>query len=158
MSSSSSSQQTLGILLERATAQRDEAQRTLLDLLGRAEQARTQHGQLTEYRGEYQQRWSQQFARQGTMDIVACYQNFGGRLDDAIHSQGHVAAHADQRVTAAREALIELETRVAAITKLMERRRLEVSRAQHRQEQKVTDEQAARASLAAYNPYLRLSA
>jgi len=151
-------QQTLGILLERATSQRDEAQRVLQDLLNRAEQARAQHGQLTEYRGEYQQRWSQQFAQQGTMDIVACYQNFRGRLDEAIDSQGHVASHADQRVTRARESLLELETRVAAITKLMERRRLEVSRVQQRQDQRTTDEQAARASLSGANPYSRLSA
>lgn len=156
--SNDTNQQTLGILLERATSQRDEAQRTLQDLLNRADQARAQHGQLTQYRGEYQQRWSQQFALTGTMDIVACYQNFRGRLDEAIHSQGHVATHADQRVTRAREALLELETRVAAITKLMERRRLEVSRAQNRQDQKTTDEQAARASLSAFNPYSRLSA
>ena len=156
--STNTNQQTLAILLDRATQQRDEAQRALQDLLNRAEQARAQHGQLTEYRGEYQQRWSQQFAQTGTMDIVACYQNFRGRLDEAIHSQGHVATHADQRVTRARESLLELETRVAAITKLMERRRLEVSRAQQRQDQKSTDEQAARASLAAFNPYSRLSA
>ena len=151
-------QQTLGILLERATAQRDEAQRALQEVLTRADQARAQHGQLTQYRGEYQQRWSQQFAQVGTMDIVACYQNFRGRLDEAIHSQGHVASHADQRVTRARETLFELETRVAAITKLVERRRLEVSRAEQRQDQKTTDEQAARASLAGFNPYSRLSA
>ena len=151
-------QQTLGILLERATGQRDEAQRALQDVLTRADQARAQHGQLTQYRGEYQQRWSQQFAQVGTMDIVGCYQNFRGRLDEAIHSQGHVASHADQRVTRARETLFELETRVAAITKLMERRRLEVSRAEQRQDQKTTDEQAARASLAGFNPYSRLSA
>ncbi|MBC7729399.1 MAG: flagellar export protein FliJ [Microbacteriaceae bacterium] len=156
--SNSTNQQTLGILLERATGQRDEAQRTLQDLLNRADQARAQHGQLTQYRGEYQQRWSQQFSQTGTMDIVACYQNFRGRLDEAIHSQGHVASHADQRVSRARETLLELETRVAAITKLMERRRLEVSRAQQRQDQKTTDEQAARASMAAFNPYSRLSA
>ena len=155
---SSSNLQTLAILLERATTQRDEAQRGLQDLLQRAEQARAQHGQLTQYRGEYQQRWSDQFARQGTMDIVACYQNFGGKLDEAIHSQGHVSSHADQRVSRAREALIELETRVAAITKLMERRRLESSRAQHRQEQKTTDEQAARTALSGFNPFSRLSA
>ena len=92
------------------------------------------------------------------MDIVACYQNFGGKLDEAIHSQGHVAGHAEQRVSRAREALIELETRVAAITKLMERRRLDSSRAQNRQEQKTTDEQAARAALSSLNAFARLSA
>lgn len=158
MSSSASNLQTLSILLERAETQRDEAQRALLDLQARANAARAQHGQLTQYRGEYQQRWSQQFARQGTMDIVACYQNFGGKLDQAITSQDHVANHADQRVNRAREALRELEMRVAAISKLIERRRLESSRALSRQEQKTTDEQAARAALSAFNPFMRLSA
>src|SRR6478609_7063633 len=156
--SSSSNLQTLSILLERAEAERDEAQRALQDCLARADTARAQHGQLTQYRGEYQQRWSQQFARQGTMDIVACYQNFGGKLDQAISSQSNVANHADQRVVRAREALRELEMRVASIRKLLERRRLETSRAAQRQEQKVTDEQAARAALAAFNPFMRLSA
>jgi flagellar FliJ protein len=156
--SHNTNQQTLAILLERATGQRDEAQGALQDLLKRAERARAQHGQLTQYLGEYQQRWSQQFAQVGTMDIVSCYQNFRGRLDEAIDSQGHVATHADQRVARARESLVELETRVAAITKLLERRRLEFSRAQERQDQKATDEQAARASLSASNPYARLSA
>lgn len=155
---SSSNLQTLGILLERAEAERDEAQRVLLETLARAEAARAQHGQLAQYRSEYQQRWSQQFARQGTMDIVACYQNFGGKLDLAISSQSHVASHADQRVVRAREALRELEMRVASISKLLERRRLEMGRAVQRQEQKITDEQAARASLAAFNPFMRLSA
>jgi len=155
---SSSNLQTLRILLERAESERDEALRQLQDVQARADAARAQHGQLTQYRGEYQQRWSQQFARQGTMDIVACYQNFGGKLDQAIDSQGLVANHADQRVARARETLRELETRVAAIRKLIERRQLESSRALQRQEQKATDEQAARAALSAFNPFVRLSA
>src|SRR6218665_2267764 len=125
--SSSSNLQTLSILLERAEGQRDEARRVLQDAMARADQARGQHEQLTQYRGEYQQRWSQQFARQGTMDIVGCYQNFGARLHEAIDSQGNVARHADQRVERAREALLELEMRVASISKLMERRRAESS-------------------------------
>eukprot|EP01137_Pigoraptor_chileana_P003892 Opistho-2@44771 len=154
---SSSNLQTLRILLERAESERDEALRQLQDVQARADAARAQHGQLTQYRGEYQQRWSQQFARQGTMDIVACYQNFGGKLDQAIDVQGLVANHADQRVARARETLRELETRVAAIRKLIERRQLESSRALQRQEQKATDEQAARAALSAFNPFVRLS-
>ena len=48
--------------------------------------------------------------------------------------------------------------RHASIGKLLERRRLEMGHALQRQEQKITDEQAARASLAAFNPFMRLSA
>jgi flagellar FliJ protein len=150
--------QVLNILLQRAEEQRDEALRVFQDLQARAQQARAQHGDLAQYRSDYQQRWSQQFARQGTMDIVVCYQTFGGRLDQAVNTQSNVADFADQRMDQARDTLRELEMRVASIVKLLERRRLENQRSAQRQDQKSTDEQAARASLGAYNPFMRLSA
>ncbi|MDC8786363.1 flagellar export protein FliJ [Roseateles koreensis] len=155
---SSSNLQVLNILLERAESERDEALRLFQEADKRAAHARNQHGELNQYRSDYQQRWSQQFATRGTMDIVTCYQTFGGKLDEAITSQGHVAQHADQRMNVARDKLREAEMRVASIAKLIERRRLESSRAAQRQEQKACDEQAARSAASAYNPFVRLSA
>ncbi|MGS0758336.1 flagellar export protein FliJ, partial [Roseateles sp. GG27B] len=76
----------------------------------------------------------------------------------AITSQTHVAQFADQRLTHARKTLLDLEMRVASVRKLIERRRLEAGLSAQRQDQKATDEQAARASLATFNPYTRLSA
>jgi len=157
-SMSSSNLQVLSILLERAESERDEALRLFQDAEKRAQQARQQHGELSQYRSDYQQRWSQQFASRGTMDIVACYQSFGGRLDEAINSQGNITQYADQRMAVSRDKLREAEMRVASISKLIERRRLEANRAIQRQEQKACDEQAARSSQAAYNPFVRLSA
>ncbi len=155
----STTMQALTILLERAEAERDEALAQMLDLRRQAEQARAQAEQLGQYRSEYQQRWSQQFARQGTVDILACYQTFGLRLDQAIDQQGLVANHADGRLERAMHKLKELELRVASVKKLLERRQQEHKRAAWRQEQKLTDEQAARASLAQYNTaFARLSA
>lgn len=150
--------QVLSILLERAESERDEGLKLMREAQARAAQARAQHGDLAQYRNDYQQRWGQQFADRGTMDIVVCYQNFGGKLDQAITSQTQVASYAEQRLEQARARLQELEMRVASISKLMERRRLEINRASQRQEQKATDEQAARASLSACNPFMRLSA
>lgn len=150
--------QVLSILLERAESERDEGAKLLQEAQARASQARAQHGDLAQYRNDYQQRWGQQFAQSGTMDIVVCYQNFGGRLDQAITSQTQVATYAEQRLEQARANLQALEMRVASITKLMDRRRMENTRAGQRQEQKATDEQAARASLSAFNPFMRLSA
>jgi flagellar FliJ protein len=150
--------QVLSILLERAESERDEGLKLMQDAQARAAQARAQHGDLAQYRNDYQQRWGQQFADRGTMDIVVCYQTFGGRLDQAITSQTQVANYAEQRLEQTRARLQELEMRVASIAKLMERRRLEINRAGQRQEQKATDEQAARASLSAFNPLMRLSA
>jgi flagellar protein FliJ len=152
------STQTLTILLERAEAERDNALAQLQELQRQAEAARQQSDQLGQYRSEYRQRWSQQFAQKTTIDIVGCYQNFGLRLDQAIDQQGGVSRYAEQRVERAREALRELEMRVASVRKLLERRSLERSRALNRQEQKATDEQAARAALQAFNPMLRVSA
>ncbi|MBY0236347.1 MAG: flagellar export protein FliJ [Burkholderiaceae bacterium] len=155
---SSSNLQVLTILLERAESERDEALRIFQEAEKRATQARNQHGELNQYRSDYQQRWTQQFASHGTMDIVACYQSFGGRLDEAISSQGNITQYADQRQAAAREKLRETDMRVAAISKLIERRQQEKNRAAQRQEQKACDEQAARTLQSAYNPFVRLSA
>ena len=157
----STSLQTLGVLLERAEAERDEALKAWQDMQLRAAQARQQAEQLTSYRSEYQQRWTEQFSRQGTMDIVGCYQNFGGKLDQAIDSQSAISQHADVRVERARALLAEKEMRVAAIGKLIERRRSEMGRAALRQEQKQSDEQAARTALGGnggFNPLSRLQA
>ena len=55
------------------------------------------------------------------MDIVACYQTFGQRLDQAVVTQGHVAQNADQRQARARETLRQAELRVAALRQLIAR-------------------------------------
>ena len=153
----STSLQTLSILLERAQAERDEALKAWQEMQLRAAQARQQAEQLTSYRSEYQQRWTQQFSRQGTMDIVGCYQNFGGKLDQAIDSQSALTQHADVRVERARALMAEKEMRLAAIGKLIERRRLEMGRAANRQEQKQSDEQSARTALAGGGGFNHLS-
>lgn len=152
------STQALNILLERAEAERDDALAKLQELQRQAEAAQAQAQQLGQYRSDYQQRWTQQFARQTTIDIVGHYQNFGQRLDQAIAQQGAVSQFAQQRVERAREALRDLELRVASVRKLIERRQGELRRSAQCREQKATDEQAARAALSQMNPFVRLSA
>lgn len=138
---------TLSLLLERAQAERDTAAQALHAANAQALAARAQHGELTGYRQEYQQRWTQQFSRATTMDIVACYQSFGQRLNHAVDSQSHVAQHADQRELSARDALRQAEMRVAALRQLIQRREAEAQAAASRREQRATDEFAARAHL-----------
>lgn len=156
--STTTSLQTLSVLLERAEAERDQALAHLQEVRRQAEAAQAQADQLGHYRSEYQQRWSQQFARHTTIDIVGCYQNFGLRLDQAIDQQGLIARHSGARLERAQASLRELELRVASVRKLLERRRQDLSRSAQRQDQKATDEQAARAALAQCNPFARLSA
>ncbi len=141
---SASQLSVLNLLLERAGAERDAALGDLRAALGQAQAARAQAGQLLDYRHGYRERWTQNFSQRTTMEIVGCYQSFGQRLDHAVDSQGHIAAHADQRVERARSALAAAELRVASIRKLIERRQLEAQHARQRQEQHANDEFAAR--------------
>lgn len=138
---------TLGLLLERAEGERDAAAQGLHAAIAQADAARHQHGELSGYRQDYQQRWTQTFAQATTMDIVGCYQSFGRRLDQAVDTQGHVANHADQRQVRAREALRQAELRVAALRQLIARRQAEADKVVQRREQRATDEYAARAHL-----------
>lgn len=138
---------TLSLLLERAEAERDAAAQALHAANAQAQAARAQHGELSGYRQEYQQRWTEQFARATAMDIVACYQSFGQRLNQAVDTQGHVAQHADQREERARDALRQAEMRVAALRQLIKRREAEANAAADRREQRIADEFAARAHL-----------
>ncbi|XHS76659.1 flagellar export protein FliJ [Burkholderiaceae bacterium UC74_6] len=135
---------TLNLLLEKVSSERDEAQAWLAECQQRATQARSTAGELNQYRQDYEKRWGRQFSQSGTMDIVQCYQNFSGKLNDAIESQDQLADHAEQRLEAARAALVAVEMRVAAIKKLIERREAEAQLMRQRQEQKASDEFAAR--------------
>ncbi len=141
---SAPSLQALDVLLERAEAERDEALRLLRDAELRAEAMRQQHAQLAQYRTQYQTRWAQSFARSTTVDILSCYQSFGGRLDQAISQQDLLSSQAEQHLATFREQLRERELRVASVRKLLERRHMEMRRTQERQEQKATDEHATR--------------
>lgn len=138
---------TLGLLLERAEGERDAAAQALHAAIAQAQAARAQHGELSGYRQDYQQRWTQTFSQATTMEIVACYQSFGQRLNQAVDTQGHVANHADQRQVRARDALRQAELRVAALRQLIARRQAEADQVAQRREQRATDEFAARAHL-----------
>ncbi|HEY1132132.1 MAG TPA: flagellar export protein FliJ [Roseateles sp.] len=144
---SASANDTLGLLLERAEGERDAAAQALHAASAQATAARAQHGELSGYRQDYQQRWTQSFAQGTTMSIVGCYRSFGQRLDQAVDTQGHVAQHADQRQERAREALRQAELRVAALRQLIARRQAEADKVTQRREQRTSDEFAARAHL-----------
>lgn len=138
---------TLSLLLERAESERDAAAQALHAASAQAQAARAQHGELSGYRQDYQQRWTHSFTQSATMDIVGCYQTFGRRLDQAVDTQGHVAQHAGHRQDRAREALRQAELRVAALRQLIARRQAEAAKVDQRREQRANDEFAARAHL-----------
>ena len=132
----------LQLVLDRAAQERDR----LAGELRRAEElalrARRQGEQLAAYRGEYLQRWSRQFGHGGAIEIVHCYHSFMQRLDEALEHQQRQVQAADRGQAAAREKLLQAETRLASIRKLTERRQAEIARAHERRDQRQTDETA----------------
>ena len=141
--------QLLGLLLEREQGRRDEAQEAVRAAARAAEAARTQLEGLTTYRSEYCTRWSAQFSRSSTIEILRCYQAFIGRLDQAIGQQEGVVRSTQAGVEIARKRLVEREIRLATVERLIARRRALLARAQDRRDQKNLDELSQRRSPAA---------
>jgi flagellar FliJ protein len=132
----------LKTVLEQAEAERNQAQLALRQAEDQTTRLKAQADQLTQYRAEYQQRWSGQFSRQGAIEIVQCYQSFMQRLDEAMLQQSQQADAARQQTLRLREQLLAAEVRVASVRKLIERRQLEARRNEQKREQRQADEQA----------------
>ena len=143
---SSESLESLQLLLDRATQERDRMAGELRRGEDVALRTRRQGEQLAGYRVEYLQRWSRQFGRGGAIEIVHCYQSFMQRLDEAMEQQQRQIEATERALAAVREALVRCEVRVATVRKLIERRRAEQRRAQERREQRHTDELAQQAT------------
>jgi len=141
--------QSLQSVLQHAESERDAAATTLRQAEAAAARSDAQASQLSQYRGDYRQRWSAQFALGGTASLLHCHHGFGQRLDQAIAQQQLHCASAAQRVAQARGVLQAREQRVAAVRKLIERRLAGLRQQADRREQKQTDEAAQRAGWAA---------
>ena len=141
-----SATQSLLIVLEAAEKARDEAVAAHEARRKAYEAARQQAQSLTDWRHDYQNRWQAQFRQSGGMEIVRCYQDFMQRLGDAVDAQDQQVAQAQTLMERSRLELIERERRVAAVSKLIDKRLLEQRARLSRQEQKATDEMASRAS------------
>ena len=138
--------QTLTLLLGQHERQRDAALAEHQRALQASSAAAAQAEQLRAYRHDYEQRWSEQFKREGKIELVRCYQGFIERLTQAVDQQTCMAAHAAQQVEVALLALREAELRCASVRKLIERRVHEQRVVEDRRDQKQTDEQASRAA------------
>jgi len=141
---------SLLLVLETAEKARDEAVAELEGGRRAYDAARQQAQSLTDWRSEYQQRWQSQFKNTGGMEILRCYQDFMQRLAEAVSDQDKRVELARAYMERCREQLIERERKVAAVAQLMERRHAEVLLKQNRQDQKATDEVAARAGKSSF--------
>jgi flagellar protein FliJ len=135
---------TLETLLRHSEAERDRCFATAQTAGEHERAAQAQYDQLLDYRRDYEARWHDQFSRQGTMELVQCYQGFMLRLSQAVEHQQAALQHATSRLEQARAALLAREIRVASVRKLIDRRRQRERGERDRREQKSTDESGAR--------------
>ena len=136
--------QPLYALLAQSERQRDMAIAEQQKAQATSDAAQVQADQLLDYRREYEQRWSAQFTREGQMELVRCYQGFIERLTQAVEHQARLAASALEQLAVATGKVQEQELRVAAVKRLVGRRVVEGQNVEQRQEQKQSDEIAAR--------------
>lgn len=137
--------QPLMILLEQAEGERDNALASQNRALAAVEAAERQQQQLSDYRQECENRWTQQFRQGVAMTLLQCYHEFVGRLHGAVDLQGQQIERLRQEGERARAATLAAELRVAAVQKLLERRSAALLRSAAQREQKQMDEMAARA-------------
>ena len=145
--------QALNALLSQAERARDTTLSTHFNAVNRLQALQQQSHQLMQYRQEYEQRWSQEFKSQSGIEILRYYQSFMQRMNQALSQQERAQTQAEQDLQALQTELMSCEMKVASIKKLIERKMNEYARQVERQEQKITDEIAARSlPMAQTNP------
>lgn len=134
----------LQAVLAHAEGERDAALAELTQLADAHARLRSQQEQLQSYRRDYHARWTTQFRLSGGAEVVQHYQSFVDRLNHALDQLQLQMSHVDRQTAEAREQLMERETRVKAVQKLIERRTADGQRRQAVHEQKLSDELASR--------------
>lgn len=138
----------LRTLLEREQKRRDDQMAVVRNAAANAEAQQQQADGLTVYRTEYCQKWSAQFQRAATIEILRSYHGFLSRLDQAITQQQSVVEHAFRMVEVQRQRLVEREIRVATVERLIKRREAMLAKVAERRDQKNLDEMAQRVASA----------
>lgn len=136
-------------LLELAQERTDGAARRLGELIGAEKEDDRKLTLLQDYRAEYQQRFVDA-ARNGIgPDEWRNFSAFITRLDEAIAQQQRIVAEARDRTAAGQQAWISERNRMKAFDALSQRHQKEVRRKEARQDQRITDEHAAKRGRAA---------
>ena len=133
----------LSVAVDLAERKRDEARRLLQDALRAQQAARNQMEQLQGYAQETQNRWGVRANTQVQPEVMYLHYQFMDRLQHAMDLQTTVVASHAGRITAAQQALLATELRLASLKKLADKRRKEHELLQARRDQKETDERAA---------------
>jgi flagellar FliJ protein len=137
--------QALNTLLEHAERQRNEALALLMQAEEVSRRLQQQSLQLMAYRDEYRLRQPGRGGSSVSIELLRSHHEFMQRLEQALQQQQGQMDLAQDRLTCRRAELVALETRVASVRKLMDRRSLDARRRADRREQQSTDEAAHQA-------------
>lgn len=131
------------VAVEMAERKRDQARQALQDVKQARQAAQEQLNQLENYAQETQNRWGMRANATVQPQVMFHHYQFMDRLSHAIGLQTGVVGDHSLRVENATRVLLETELRLAALKKVVEKRRRDLEALQMRREQKQTDERAA---------------
>ncbi len=131
-------------LLDLANNRMDEAARKLGELIASENAVEEKLALLVEYRKEYHARFVEA-ARNGIgPDAWRNFSAFLGKLDDAISHQQRVVSDSKQRTEQGQQAWVDQRNKVKAFDTLSHRHQSQQARKEAKQEQRLTDEHAAK--------------
>ncbi|GKS97296.1 flagellar export protein FliJ [Acidovorax sp. SUPP2825] len=131
------------VAVEMAERKRDEARQVLQDAQRARQASQAQLQQLEGYALETQGRWGAQADTTVKPEVMYHHYQFMDRLAHAVGLQTGVVGDQAGRVEHATRAVLAAELRLAALKKVVEKRRIEMDKLQARRDQKQTDERAA---------------
>ena len=134
----------LQTLLDLANNRMDDAARKLGELIASERAVEEKLSILMEYRAEYHARFVEAACNGIGLDAWRNFSAFLGRLDDAITQQQRVVSDSKQRTEQGQQAWVDQRNRVKAFDTLSQRHQSAQARKEAKQEQRLTDEHAAK--------------
>ena len=126
-----------------ARQQRDQVLVQLQEAQRQCAAATGQLEQLDSYAVETQNRWGLAAGQHTTPHTLQHFGQFMQRLQQAISLQQQALQRQQHNLRTHQQRLLQIETRIAALSLLLEKRLLAIQRQRSRQEQKQMDELAA---------------
>lgn len=131
-------------LLEIMQNRTDEASRRLGQLIAAEQDARNRLQLLEQYRDEYTQKLRDAIATGVTPLVLRNYQDFLGRIDEAVEQQRHAVAQSEKSTAAGQSHWREQNKRLKAIDTLSQRHEARERHRESRLDQKQQDEYSTR--------------
>lgn len=131
---------SLQLAIDLASSKREQALAELQKVRKALAFANSQMGQLEQYAGETEQRWTHKAQAGTTPELLHHHYQFMARLQQAISLQTNVLVGSNRSVQLAEQRLLQAEIRLASLKVVLTKRLAEVDLTKQRQEQKLTDE------------------